>query len=64
MRRAEPDGVALVAAVVADALRRLADAGVREVVFDGHVTDTHLHPVTRTFPPGIRTDPFHVARLS
>jgi hypothetical protein len=29
--RSEPNGVALVAAVVADALRRLADAGVHEV---------------------------------
>jgi GNAT superfamily N-acetyltransferase len=64
VRRAEPDGIALVAAVVSDALRRLADAGVREVEFDGHVTDPHLHPVTQTFPPGLRTDPLHVARLS
>jgi len=62
--RAEPDGVALVAAVVADALHRLADAGVREVTFDGHVTDDHLDPVTHTFPPGLRTDPLHVARIS
>jgi hypothetical protein len=64
VRRAEPDGVALVAAVVADAVRRLADAGVREVEFDGHVTDPHLDPVTRTFPPGLRSDPLHVARIA
>jgi GNAT superfamily N-acetyltransferase len=61
--RSEPNGVALVAAVVADALRRLADAGVHEVTFDGHVTDVHLDPVTRTFPPGLSTDPLHVARI-
>ena len=64
VRRAEPNGVALVAAVLADALRRLAAAGVRHVQLDGHVTDPHLHPVTRTFPPGLPTDPLHVARLT
>jgi GNAT superfamily N-acetyltransferase len=63
-RRNEAYGVDLVAAVVADALRRLAGATAREVALDGHVTDPHLDPVTRTFPPGVRTDPFHVARLS
>jgi len=30
----------------------------------GVVTDPHLHPVTRTFPPGLHTDPLHVARLT
>ena len=64
VRRAEPNGVVLVAAVVADALRRLAAAGVRHVELDEHVTDPHLHPVTRTFPPGLPTDPLHVARLT
>ena len=64
VRRDEPDGEALVAAVLADSLRRLAAAGVREVQLDGHVTDPHLHPVTRTFPPGLPTDPLYVARIS
>jgi hypothetical protein len=63
-RRDERDGVALVAAVLADALRRLAAAGVGEVLLDGHVTDPHLHPVTATFPPPLRSDPLHLARLS
>jgi hypothetical protein len=64
VRRDEPNGVAVVAAVVADALRRLAAAGVRHVELDEHVTDPHLHPVTLTFPPGLPTDPLHVARLT
>jgi hypothetical protein len=64
VRRTESHGVAVVAAVVADALRRLADAGVRDVELDGHVTDPHLHPVTRSFPPDVRSAPLHVARLS
>lgn len=63
MRRDEPGGVALVAAVTADCLRQLAGHGVREVSFDGHVTDPHLDPVTRTFPPGLPTDPLLVGRL-
>ena len=62
-RRDEPDGTALVAAVLADCLRRLADRGTAEVELDGHVTDPHLHAVTGTFPPGLPTDPLLVARL-
>lgn len=62
-RRDEPDGAALVAAVVADCLRRLADRRVAAVTFDGHLTDPHLHPVTGTFPPGLPTDPLLVARI-
>jgi hypothetical protein len=64
VRRSEPDGTALVAAVVADALRRLAAAGVPAVELDGHHTDPHLDPVTRTFPPGLRTDPLYVVRFA
>jgi hypothetical protein len=60
----EPEGIALVAAVVAAALGRLAAADVREIALDGHVTDRHLDPVTHTFPPGLRTDPLQVAHLS
>jgi GNAT superfamily N-acetyltransferase len=63
VRRDEPDGVALVAAVLAEALRRLADRGVGDVLLDGHVTDPHLHPVTGTFPAGLRTDPILVGRI-
>ena len=63
MRRDEPGGVALVAAVTADCLRRLAGPGVRDVLLDGHVTDPHLDPVTRTFPPGVPADPLLVGRL-
>ena len=63
VRRDEPDGRALVAAVIADSLRRLAAAGAPHVEFEGHVTDPHLHPVTRTFPPGLPTDPIHVVRF-
>jgi hypothetical protein len=63
VRRDEPDGAALVAAVLADCLRRLDDLGVAEVDLDGHVTDPHLHPVTMTFPPGLRTAPLFVALL-
>lgn len=63
VRRDEPDGTALVAAVLADSLRRLADRGVTAVQLDGHVTDAHLHPVTLTFPADIAADPLLVARL-
>jgi hypothetical protein len=63
VRRDEPDGTALVAAVLADSLRRSAEALIREVDLDGHVTDPHLHPVTQTFPPDLRTDSLHVARV-
>ena len=63
VRRDEPDGTALVAAVLADSLRRSARARIREVDLDGHVTDPHLHPVTQTFPPDLPTYPLHVARV-
>lgn len=63
MRRAEPDGTALVAAVLADTVHRLAAGPVTEVGLDGHVTDPHLHPVMLTFP-ALRTDPLLSARLA
>ena len=63
VRQNEPDGTRLVAAVVADSLRRLAARGVRTVTLDGHVTDPHLHPVTQTFTPTVPTDPLLVARI-
>ncbi|HEV7657376.1 MAG TPA: hypothetical protein VGP36_21975 [Mycobacteriales bacterium] len=46
-----------------DGARWLAARGVRVAAFDGHLTDPHLDPVTRTFPPGIPTDPLYVGRL-
>jgi GNAT superfamily N-acetyltransferase len=50
-RRDEPDGTALVAAVVAECLRRLAARGVRAAMFDGHLSDPHFYPATRALHP-------------
>lgn len=63
LRRDEPDGVALVAAVLAESLRRLADRGVPEVVLDGHLSDPHLHPVTTTLPPDLPSAPLLVGLI-
>ena len=63
LRRDEPDGVALVAAVFAESPRRLADRGVPEVVLDGHLSDPHLHRVTMTLPPDLPSAPVLVGRI-
>ena len=63
LRRDEPDGAALVAAVLAEGLRRLADRGVCEVILDGHLSDPHLHPVTTTLPPDVPSAPVLVGRI-
>jgi hypothetical protein len=62
VRRAEPDGTALVAALLATTARRLAAAPPTTVELDGHLTDPHLHPVTRTFPT-LPTAPLLIAHL-
>jgi ribosomal protein S18 acetylase RimI-like enzyme len=63
VRRDEPDGTAILAAALAECFRTLAARGIPTADLDGHVTDPHLDPVTRTFPPGIPTTPLHTTRL-
>lgn len=53
----ELQGQALVAAVLADCLRRLAARNVRAVEIDGHDSDPHLAPVVRSLPMGTPADP-------
>jgi hypothetical protein len=48
---------AILAAALAESFRTLAAHGIRTAAFDGHVTDPHLDPVARTFPPNIPTTP-------
>jgi hypothetical protein len=54
--RDEPDGDALVAAVLGECLRRAASAGGREIEIDGHVSDPHLAAVLAELPI-LRHDP-------
>ncbi len=56
VRRNEPDGQALVGAVIAASLRRIADSGRTAVDFEGHDIDPHYGPLAATLPAA-STDP-------
>lgn len=59
MRRATPDGEAIVAATLAGCLRALGAAGVDDVLVDGHLSDDHVGPVLTSFPPEVPRDVLH-----
>lgn len=52
LRRTEPQGCEIVAATVAESLRRLGERGVTSAEFDGHCDDPHLAPVIKSMPVG------------
>lgn len=56
VHRDEPDGQALVGAVIAASLRRLAASGRTTLDFEGHDIDPHYGPLATTLP-AIGTDP-------
>lgn len=50
VRRAEPDGITLLATAIAAVLSAAAASGIESVEFDGHDDDPHLAPLVRTLP--------------
>jgi hypothetical protein len=63
IRPDEPDGAAIVAAVLAGCLRDLAAVGVDKVLIDGHDSDPHLAPVVATLPAAA-SEPLLLVELS
>lgn len=62
VQRDQPDGTALLQAVVAASLRVLGERGTRLVELEGHSTDTHSPGLLASLPPH-GADPMDVLRL-
>ncbi len=60
-RRDTPNGQGLVAACLKRSLELLAEAGIEEVQFDGHVSDPHFYPVWMSLSP--RGEKFIIAEV-
>lgn len=56
-----PDGIRILGATIAAALRACAARGINLVEFDGHVVDPHYYPLARTLPIS-GSDPLLVLR--